>query len=230
MLYWAALLLGLGGSLHCVGMCGPIVLALPLTVKERRAVIFQSVIYHLGRVTTYSLLGFVLGSMGWGIGLAGWQKTLAILIGISLIISSLLSLKSKNWSIIRITSPLVSYIQKQLKQAFTIRHKYAAFRIGLINGILPCGLVYAALASAVVTGSGPGGALYMMAFGLGTIPMMLGVMIFGKLNRRVFSQLNKMIPVGLFLFGVFLVYRGVMLQVPEELGFWELTNFPIRCH
>lgn len=230
MLFWTALLLGLGGSLHCVGMCGPIVLALPLTAKERGVVIGQSLLYHFGRVTTYAIMGFFMGAMGWGIALAGWQKSLAILLGVSLIISALFSLKTTYSFLDKFQHSFFSIIQQQLRKAFTINGAFSSFKIGLLNGVLPCGLVYVALASAVVTGSGLSGAFYMAAFGLGTVPMMLAVMIFGKINRPLFGKLRSFIPYGLFIFGAFLVYRGMMLQVPEELGFWELTNFPVRCH
>jgi hypothetical protein len=228
---WAAFILGLFGSLHCVGMCGPIAMALPLTAKERSQVVFQSLLYHSGRISTYTLMGIFMGLMGWGIGLAGYQKVFSVALGIILIITALFSISIEQKMMQNaFFQRLFSYVKTNLSRLLSIRNQSSAFKIGLLNGILPCGLVYIALAGAVTSESIGTGALYMAAFGVGTLPMMLSVMIFGNLNKQIFFRFRKWIPVGLVLFGMLLIYRGVMLDIPFDLKFWEDNNFPTMCH
>ena len=232
MILWSALLLGLGGSLHCAGMCGPIVLALPLSRKEKNAVILQSSLYHTGRILTYGLLGFFFGWFGWGIGLAGLQNTLSIALGISLLLVGLFSISlEKQVFRIPFLQKFFAYIKNKLSQALSINNRSSAFRIGLLNGFLPCGLVYIALAGSIATNNPFYGAFYMMAFGLGTIPLLLGIMVFGKkMSGNWHRRFYRLIPYGLSLFGVYLIYRGMILEIPVELSFWESGNFPIMCH
>lgn len=231
MAIYAGFILGLLGSLHCVGMCGPLAMALPLTASEKRTVIFQSLLYNLGRIMTYSLMGLAMGLLGWGIALAGYQKIFSIALGIGLIISAIFSfslesrLLRNSWLQKRFAA-----IKSKLTQLLSIRGNFSAIRIGLLNGLLPCGLVYVALAGAIATGKVFTGALYMAAFGLGTLPLMLGVMTFGHLFKRSFFKIRKWIPVGLAIFGALLIYRGIMLDIPMNLQFWEANNFPVMCH
>ena len=228
---WIAFSLGLLGSLHCVGMCGPIALALPLTAQEKGKVIVQSLLYNGGRILTYSLLGLFMGLMGWGIVLAGYQKIFSIALGIALILSALFSLSFER-QLMKNDWFRKSYerLKTRLSQLLSLRTTSSAFKIGLLNGILPCGLVYVALAGAVACGHALNGAAYMAAFGLGTIPLMLGMMLFGNFYRATFLKLRRWIPLGLVVFGLLFIYRGIMLEVPLDLEFWESTNFQIRCH
>lgn len=231
MIYWTALLLGLGGGLHCVGMCGPIALALPLSQREKWAVIVQSLAYHLGRITTYGLIGLFFGSFGWGIALTGYQNNLSILLGITLILIALFPTVLKNSTFrFPFLSPFLTLLKIKMSKALAIRGNFAAFRIGLLNGFLPCGLVYFALVGAIAVGSPWQGALYMMVFGFGTLPMLLGLMVFGKFSRNYFRRFYRWMPLGIFLMGLYLIYRGSFLDIPVELSFWEATNFPIWCH
>ena len=227
---WAAFMLGLVGSLHCVGMCGPIVLALPLTSKEKGTIIFQSTLYHLGRITTYTIMGLLLGVIGWGITLAGYQKWISIGLGLLLLISafSAVSLEQKifsgGWP-----SRILNRIKFLLKQNLSISSTLSAFKIGLLNGILPCGMVYIALAGALVFGDIYISGLYMLSFGIGTIPLMLAVMIFGKLNWRITRKFQKYAPILIAAFGLLLIYRGVAVDLPLSL-LPEAINDIILCH
>jgi len=230
-MWWTALLLGLAGSIHCIGMCGPIAMALPLTAREKTIVVVQSLLYNFGRITTYALMGFLFGLMGWGVALVGYQNLLSIGIGMVLLVAALftLSLDRK-----LLTQPFFTrffnLIKNKLSQLLTIRGQGSAFRIGLLNGLLPCGLVYIALAGSVATGNHFKGALYMATFGLGTIPLMLSVMVFGKWFRQWIIRFQRFAPYGLFAFGVFLIYRGLVVDIPADLQFWEAMNFPVMCH
>jgi sulfite exporter TauE/SafE len=231
MQFGAAFIIGLLGSLHCVGMCGPIAMALPLTAKEKSKVIFQSFLYNLGRMTTYATMGLILGLMGWGIALAGYQKAFSIGLGALLIITAIFSISIEQ----KLFSNSVfrrgfNWVKTKLSKALSIKGNASAFKIGLLNGILPCGLVYIALAGAVASGTAIKGAIYMAAFGLGTLPMMLGVMVVSNFNKKVFFRFRRWIPVGLVVFGMFLVYRGIVIDMPADLSLWEAGGFKMKCH
>jgi sulfite exporter TauE/SafE len=229
--FLSAFTIGILGSLHCVGMCGPIVLALPLTSTEKNKVILQSLLYHFGRICTYTLMGMFMGLMGWGIALAGYQKLFSISLGVLIIISALFtfSLEQKLFNN-RVIQRFFNWVKIKLGGLLSIRDTSSAFKIGLLNGILPCGLVYIALAGAVATGGIFNGGMYMMSFGLGTMPLLVAVMILGKMHKLKIMRLRRWIPLALVLFGLLLIYRGVMLDVPLDLRLWESNNFPIMCH
>ena len=230
MFLWSALLLGLGGSLHCVGKCGPIALALPLTRQERLGIALQSLSYHLGRILTYASLGFIFGWLGWGLALAGWQKAFSIILGAGLLISALFSFFPQHhlWNN-RLFHSFLTPLRARLSRVFASTHRFAAFQIGLLNGFLPCGLVYVALAAAVATGDYWLGAVYMATFGLGTIPLLLALMMAGQSSKGFFRRLQPLKSIALALFGLLLLYRGLALPLPTELLFWESTHFPLMC-
>ena len=223
-----ALMLGLFGSLHCVGMCGPIVLALPLNSKEKTAVVFQSLIYQLGRVITYAFLGMFMGMVGWGISISGFQKYLSIGLGILLIIyvAGAFSLE-KGFLKFNSIRKWYSFISSKISQHLKISSGTSAFKVGLLNGFLPCGLVYIALASALLTETIWEGGLYMLVFGIGTIPLMMAVMIFGKYGRPYTRRLNKLIPVVLLLLGIYLVWRGMINMDIPEVAIRQLNSIPL---
>ncbi len=227
----SALLLGLFGSLHCAGMCGPIVMALPLQTTEKWMVALQAGIYHIGRIFTYSLMGAIVGTMGWGISLIGYQKILSITLGALLILSACFTIKSPtqlfNWSFF---NRFITSVQKRLGKSLRIAGPLSAFKIGMLNGVLPCGLVYVALAGTVTYTSPQAGALHMLAFGTGTLPMMFGLMFFGGLYRNKIMRWKRFIPIGLALFGLFLIYRGFIVHVPSDVSVWQQNGFNMSCH
>ncbi|MFK8105457.1 MAG: sulfite exporter TauE/SafE family protein [Saprospiraceae bacterium] len=228
---WSALLLGIFGSAHCVAMCGPIVLALPLSAREKRELIFQSFLYHLGRVITYGLLGFCFGLLGWGIALAGYQKFFSVVLGILLILgASLQILGRQQWLSFPRWQHFWQGINQKLVRLFSRTGRFAVFGLGLLGGLLPCGLVYIALVGAIGTGEANLGGLYMLSFGFGTMPALLGLMIFGSYAKSAFRQLRSLLPYACLLFGILMIYRGLQLHIPTELSFWESGNFPIWCH
>lgn len=231
MMFWSAILLGLGGSLHCVAMCGPIAMALPLTTREKWTVILQSLLYNFGRISTYGIMGFFFGLMGWGISLTGYQNGLSIGLGIMLILSAIFTLSiERNLFQHPVFTKQIQRVMGKLQKLLAIRNNSSAYRIGLLNGLLPCGLVYIALAGSLATGSHWSGAFYMVLFGLGTLPLMLIIMLFGKWSKRFFIRFQQLVPYGLFMFGIYLVYRGVMVEVPEEVGFLQVGSMWDLCH
>ena len=213
---WTAFLIGLLGSLHCVGMCGPIVLALPGGAESRGRFLLGRLLYNLGRVVTYAILGLVFGLIGKTIKLAGYQSILSIAMGVTIIIAVLLSgrLTSKLFSL-----PVISRLSTKIKslwgKLFRIDSHPSLFTIGVMNGFLPCGFVYIGLFGAVTTGGSLSGAAYMIFFGLGTIPIMIGVSLIRELINFRFKQLiNRFLPIGALILACLFILRGLSLGIP----------------
>jgi hypothetical protein len=209
---WTAFTLGLIGSLHCAGMCGPLALALPAAGNTAPGYVLGRVAYNAGRIVTYCLLGIVFGLAGWTFLLAGLQRWVSIALGVALLLGLLASRRLALWR------PVTSAVN-QLKSGMSVllrRRSFAALgALGLLNGLLPCGLVYVACAGAAVTGGVFAGARYMAAFGAGTVPMMLAISLSGKLvPASLRLKLVKTIPVCVFLLGTLLILRGMSLGIP----------------
>lgn len=210
----AAILLGLMGSLHCLGMCGPIALALPVHTMSKGARITSVTLYNLGRILTYGLIGLVFGLAGWGIVLSGFQQVLSIALGILLILAAFFPLLMSKMRI-----PFFDRLVGKLKQAMgkylKTRKVPAFFVLGLLNGLLPCGLVYVALAGALASGTALNGTMFMLGFGFGTAPAMVALPLLGGLVKpQQWVKLKKLIPYTLALFGVLLLLRGLDLGIP----------------
>ena len=212
MSLWTAFILGLVGSLHCAGMCGPLALALPPAGNSTPGFVLGRVAYNLGRIITYCVFGIVFGLVGRSFLLAGLQRWVSIALGVALLVGLFASRKLALWR------PIVSLVE-QLKTRMSGLLRRRSFTslaaLGLLNGLLPCGLVYVACAGATATGGILTGAAYMAAFGAGTVPMMLTISLFGKLfpvSLRL--QLRKAIPVCVFLLATLLILRGMSLDIP----------------
>lgn len=207
------LMLGLAGNAHCVGMCGPIALALPTgdAGPAKRTALLS--LYSVGRVVTYTVLGVVFGLLGLGVRLAGWQQGLSIAVGVILILGVLLPYALKGRS--TRTWPWQAWVQHQFG-ALLRRPGFGSFLgIGMLNGLLPCGLVYTALAGASVAGSVQGGAVFMAAFGFGTVPALFAMAWFSKaMSQRARAYLKKAIPVLTIVIGLLFILRGLGLGIP----------------
>jgi len=213
---WAGFLFGLVGSLHCVGMCGAIALALPGADGPRLRYVAGRVLYNLGRLTTYALLGAAVGAVGQGLRLAGWQQGLSVLAG-GLVVA--LVAVPERWQARAAAVLGLGVVLGRVKarlgyfyQRPTLGSLYAA---GVLNGLLPCGLVYVALAGALSMPGVAGGAAYMALFGLGTQPLMLLVALGGPLLPWHWrSRLRWAVPgLALGLAALFIV-RGLGLGIP----------------
>lgn len=209
---WTAFLLGFVGSAHCAGMCGPLALALPPTGPTRALFVTGRVAYNAGRITTYALMGALFGLLGQTFALAGLQRWVSLSAG-GLILFGLLATKKFSLSL-----PLNRLVTR-LKTAFGLllrrRGVSAMVGVGLLNGLLPCGLVYVACAGATATGAGLSGIAYMLVFGLGTLPMMLALSLAGqKLHFTLRFKLQRLIPFSLALVGTLLLMRGLALGIP----------------
>ncbi|SNR14509.1 sulfite exporter TauE/SafE family protein [Tenacibaculum jejuense] len=214
MLY-TAFILGLLGSLHCLGMCGPIAFMLPLNKQNQVTQFFQLMSYHLGRLSTYALLGLVFGLLGRGFELFTFQQHLSIFTGILMIVIILFPkivhrLKITN-SLNRFIIKVKSELGKELKE----KKRNTFFLIGFLNGFLPCGLVYMAILGAIATHNALYGSLYMFLFGIGTIPLMSSIVYLGKFTHFTFyNYFKKIVPFAVILIGVLFILRGLALDIP----------------
>lgn len=207
-----AFALGLLGSLHCAAMCGPLMLALPVPPGGPARFLAGRIVYQLGRIATYCLLGVGAGLVGRSVFVAGFQQGLSIALGLAVLAGFFLSKK------VALSAPVVRFVAK-LKLAMSAQLQRRSFRslglLGLLNGLLPCGLVYVAVAGAVSRGGLPDGILYMAVFGLGTLPTMLGISLSGKLFPLALRlKLRSAIPTGVCLLAGLLILRGLALGIP----------------
>ena len=212
----SALILGLMGSFHCAGMCGPIAIALPLHGNTVPQKIFGGALYNIGRTITYGIMGAIFGLLGQGIQMIGFQQKISVIMGTIMIISVLFPALFRNqYSLDKSWFSLVGKLKKTIGGMFSIRTYSSLFFIGMLNGLLPCGLVYMAIAGAIGTGSTAEGAIYMILFGLGTIPMMLSISVAGNMiSQTVRRKINQLIPVLVVVVGLLFVLRGLSLGIP----------------
>lgn len=215
MLY-TAFILGLLGSFHCLGMCGPIAFVLPVDRSNRSRMIWQIFLYHLGRLITYAIIGLLFGLIGKGLYLAGFQQRLSIIIGIIMILSVVIPARVLNkYNFSRPLYKFIGEVKHKLGLYLKQTSNKALFLIGFFNGFLPCGLVYMAVFGSISTGSAPYGALYMFLFGLGTVPMMSGAVILGNfVSLKVRNKIQKLIPIFVVIIGLLFILRGMGLGIP----------------
>lgn len=212
---WAALSLGLLGGLHCLGMCGPIALALPRGDQKTRYLVSKT-LYNAGRILTYVILGAIVGAAGQMIAVAGWQQGLSIASGVLLILMALFSFSRQlDMSFLAPFVGLSRMVRKGLGP-FIKQNTYLSHVVfGTINGLLPCGLVYMAVAGALSTGSAGEGAVFMAAFGLGTFPWMFAVSLGqGWILSARRPRITRLIPVFVLLLGCLFILRGLNLGIP----------------
>ena len=215
-LYIAALMTGLVGSLHCIGMCGPIAVALPLGNKSWFQKVFGSITYNIGRVATYALLGVIFGLLGQGIEMAGLQQWSSIGLGIILILSVLFPVLFKGQvKIDRFFFGFAGKLIGKFRKLFSISSYPSLLVIGLLNGLLPCGLVYVAIAGAINTNDIISGAIYMSIFGLGTIPIMASIPIVGNLiGINIRKRFKGVVSAFIIILGIIFILRGLSLGIP----------------
>lgn len=212
----SALVLGIMGSFHCAGMCGPIAIALPLHGNSVGGKIFGGSLYNLGRTITYGLMGVIFGLLGQGVAMIGFQQKISVIMGGLMIISVLFPALFRNqYSLEKSWLSFVGKLKSTIGRMFSIRSYSSLFFIGMLNGLLPCGLVYMAIAGAIGTGNVGLGTLYMILFGLGTIPMLLGISLAGNLlSLTLRKRINRLIPVLVIVVGIFFILRGLSLGIP----------------
>jgi len=215
MLY-TAFIFGLLSSLHCVGMCGPIAMMLPVDQNNQAKKVSQIITYHLGRLFSYATIGFIFGLVGKGFFMAGIQQQLSIIIGVLIILVIVIPERSfSNYNFSKPVFKLISKMKTTLGSQFKNKSYRSLFTIGVLNGFLPCGMVYVALFGAIAMQSVSLGILYMLLFGLGTIPLMsLVVVINSFLTIQVRNKIRKTIPYFGVAIGMLFIIRGLGMGIP----------------
>lgn len=211
-----ALLLGLLGSFHCVGMCGPIAFLLPLHRSNPTQRVVQIIAYHSGRLFMYSLLGLFLGILGERLQLFGFQQQVSITIGVLMILTIIVPMHALGkFNVLKPVYRLVSKLKTAMGGNLKKRTIDGFFTMGLLNGMLPCGLVYMAVLGAIANSNPWNGALYMAFFGLGTVPLMTSAIYLGNfLSTTVKQRVVKAIPVAVVIIGLLFILRGMGLGIP----------------
>lgn len=228
-----AFVMGLIGSFHCLGMCGPIAMALPMGNRTHSSRLFGGVIYNLGRVFTYTFLGLILGMAGDLLISPKIQNIVSIAFGALIVIYLLLPSRTKTALRISPNQALLVRLRKQIARFLYIENNSSLFGIGMLNGLLPCGMIYLALTSSFLAGSAVKGSLFMFCFGLGTFPVMLAAVFFGSfVNQHIRSKLRKLVPVFLFFMAVLLIVRGMNLGIPYLSPSLPMHHSPeaMTCH
>ena len=215
VLLLSALLMGAAGSLHCIGMCGPLALSLPVVQVSHAAKFVTALLYNLGRVTTYTALGAAVGLLGASFSMFGFQQWLSVGLGVVILIYLLLPKQSLYVNGHNAVQKIFALLRSKLAALFKKKNYSAVFFIGLLNGLLPCGLLYMALAAAIATGSVAKSSLFMMAFGAGTLPLMWALVFFGSfVSLKLRATIRKAHPYLLFAMACLLIVRGLGLGIP----------------
>ncbi|MEA1785214.1 sulfite exporter TauE/SafE family protein [Arenibacter sp. GZD96] len=212
----SALILGLLGSLHCVGMCGPIAFMLPVDRTNKTKKVGQIALYHGGRLLAYSSIGLLFGLFGKGLYVFGIQQKLSIAIGILMILAVCLPVGwFKNFSPTKPLHKFIGHLKSTLGKELSKKTADTFLTIGFLNGFLPCGMVYMALFGAIAMGDALTGSLYMMLFGLGTVPLMTSAIYFKGLLKGITRQkVTKLVPIFTVLIGILFILRGLGLGIP----------------
>jgi uncharacterized protein len=215
MLVLAGLSLGFMGSFHCIGMCGPIALALPVKQNSLFNRFLAVLSYNSGRVITYSFLGFLSGIAGEGIRIAAAQNIISILSGVLILallfIQQMSALRIKWAGYIK----FIEYIKAKLRSILGLKKAHTLFFIGLLNGLLPCGMVYMGIIGSLVCENIWQGTIFMMAFGLGTLPIMAALTLLKyQMGNPFRNRINKITPVFTCIVALLLILRGLSLGIP----------------
>lgn len=231
---FSAFILGLLGSFHCVGMCGPIAFMLPVDRSNSVKKVSQIAIYHFGRLLAYSTIGLVFGLIGKSLYIFGYQQQLSIFIGVLMVLLVLIPQKTFNkYNFSKPIYRLISKVKSALGSALKKKTMDTFLTIGFLNGFLPCGLVYMALFAAIAGGNAFNGSLYMAVFGLGTIPLMTTAIYFSHFLKGTARQrIQKAIPVFVVIIGLLFILRGLGLGIPylSPAPVYDLVTNGVDCH
>jgi sulfite exporter TauE/SafE len=234
MIYWAAFTLGILGSFHCIGMCGPIVLALPAGREGSWNKLSGQMLYHTGRAFTYAFIGILPGLIGASFTAFGFQQKLSVVLGAFLLLLILVGGMEKfRFGNLSYLAAFTSRLKQKLGLQLRSSNPLSSFGVGMLNGFLPCGLVYIALASAAAVGSVQGSMLFMFIFGLGTLPAMAALGYSAKfIGIKVRSNIRKAQPFIIALMAILLILRGLNLGIPYVSPKAPIAQdeLPACCH
>ncbi|MBS1600860.1 MAG: sulfite exporter TauE/SafE family protein [Bacteroidetes bacterium] len=228
----AGFTLGMISSLHCVGMCGPLVMSLPVYHMRGREKLFSLLTYHFGRISTYAVFGLIFGLLGRRIFIAGFQRWFSIGLGIFIIFILIRHFFFKNSFQPVFLKKYYQKIQQWSISLWKDPSKKSFLLLGIANGLLPCGMVYIAIAAALSISDVMLSVFFMVLFGIGTLPALLSLGYFGYLiNISARNKMKKIIPFFMAGMGLLLILRGLNLGIPflsPNLG--QAPADPISCH
>lgn len=216
---WEAIIaggtLGLISSFHCVGMCGPLALSLPVQHLSKPLQTFALLLYNVGRVITYSAMGLLFGLTGRQLFIAGWQQWFSIILGAVILLLSLQYFFSKDLYQPKWLQRFYGQVQQWMGHFLMSRNVSGYLMLGMANGLLPCGMVYLAIAGALSTQQVQESVLFMASFGAGTLPAMLLLSLLGlRMDLSVRRQIRKIMPVLVASVAIILILRGMNLGIP----------------
>ena len=223
MIWAAALLMGLASGLHCIGMCGPLSMAIPVPAHSKLSRPLALGIYHFSRIIVYMMLGFVAALLGLSILKPEHQQWLSIALGLMVVIMAWFPalISRMRWSpaqaiLGKIKSGFHQYMRNGNASGFLV--------MGALNGLLPCGMVYLAIASSLLNGEAVSSAYFMMFFGMGTLPTVYFMpLIASGLFRHFNIRAGKLFPVVMTMVGLVLMLRGMGLGIPYLSPEFQLT-------
>lgn len=231
----SGLALGLASNLHCLGMCGPLAIALPVHQLNGTGKFFAVLLYNAGRILTYSLLGGILGIVGAGFELIGLQQVLSIVAGIFILLSLIWpTLVHSKVSKLGWLVKIHAFIKSMFSRLLGKRTSLSFGLMGILNGFLPCGMIYMALAGALVFGNPYQSSGFMLFFGLGTLPVMVLVPMFKSLIQAKFPfTLKRIVPALATVSAILLILRGLNLGIPyisPEFAKSQDKTVAVSCH
>ncbi len=207
----------LGSFGHCIGMCGGIVLAYTtIKIDPASSKISKSaahLLYSLGRVLTYTILGAIFGGLGSVIQFSNTSRgVVLIMVGVAMILAGLsLMGKLKFLTIIEHSFSSSNLYKVTFKKILNSKSNVSFFALGMLNGLLPCGFVYFFAITAAGTASPISGALVMAIFGMSTIPAMFGVGFLASLASATSfrNMMMSLSSIAVLLYGAFTIYHGI---------------------
>ncbi|NBR14187.1 MAG: sulfite exporter TauE/SafE family protein [Crocinitomicaceae bacterium] len=210
-----AFFLGLASNLHCIGMCGPLTLVLPVNRKSKLTIFWGVLIYNFGRIFTYTVLGVLVGSIGLSLNLFISVQLISIILGTLMLIIAWSSFFKELGFLDKISNQIGLFISRRFSSINQMQTGLKPLFFGLLNGLLPCGMVYLGLLNSVAAGSLVGSVISMIVFGLGTLPVMLVFAYFMQsMNRKFKSNLNKLLPYFITIAALLTIARGMNLGIP----------------
>ena len=196
-------------------MCGPIALAIPVNRKNNSTILFGAFQYNFGRIISYAFLGAIIGLIGLSVHTFGILQWLSIVSGIFLIFFAWRKYLSSLFSRHLPALPFQKHLNATIGKVIRSKNPLKLSLLGLLNGFLPCGMVYAALLNALLSGNAIDGSLAMVFFGIGTLPAMVSVIYMAnKFTPQLRSKFNRIVPYFISLVGLLIVLRGLNLGIP----------------
>ncbi len=221
--------IGFVGSWHCIGMCGPLAMALPYRTTNPLIRLIKSLLYTTGRTLTYVIVGLLLASLGEGLALAGFQRSLSLLVGIILVAIVLFPSVNRRLELSVSRTRLGRFVQKHIARLYHSRRSGTFFFVGALNGLLPCGLVYMAAFAALGSADTWSGSLIMMGFGLGTLPLMTALTVLPVRELLARFKGFKLANALMLAAGAIMILRAAAIELPDvpELGVFNPSQLTI---